>query len=205
MTGTHEPPLVFWFEFASPYSYIAASRIEAAARASRVAHAWRPFLLGPILTHRGFADSPFNLDPRKGQYMWRDVERLCARDGVRWRRPSAFPRSGLLAARVAHAAGDRPWVRAFCLAVFRANFAEDRDIAATETIGAILNELGQEPSPILGRANAPDVKQALRTVTEAAEALGIFGAPTFQVGQELFWGQDRLDDAVAWAGKPAAR
>ncbi|MGH6999952.1 MAG: DsbA family protein, partial [Stellaceae bacterium] len=118
MTGAPQPPLVFWFEFASPYSYLAAFRIGAAATAAAIDHVWRPFLLGPILAHRGFADSPFNLDARKGDYMWRDLERLCARDDVGWRRPTVFPRSGLLAARVATAVMAESWGRAFCRAVF---------------------------------------------------------------------------------------
>lgn len=200
MTGAPQPPsLTFWFEFASPYSYLAAFRIEAAASAAGIDHGWRPFLLGPILARRGFADSPFNLDARKGAYMWRDLERLCARDGIGWRRPTAFPRNGLLAARVATVAMAEPWGHLFCRAVFRANFAENRDIAAIETIGEILGELGQKPAPILTRATMPATKEALRAATAEAETKGIFGAPTFEVGSELFWGQDRLADAVAWA------
>jgi 2-hydroxychromene-2-carboxylate isomerase len=201
MTGAPQPSLVFWFEFASPYSYLAAFRIEAAAKAASIDHVWQPFLLAPIFAHRGFADSPFNLDTRRGDYMWRDIERLCARDDIGWRRPAVFPRSGLLAARVATAVMSEPWGRAFCRAVFRANFAEDRDITAAATIGEILRELGQQPDVILARAAAPDTKEALRVATADAEALGVFGAPTFQVGSELFWGQDRLVDAVAWAAR----
>ncbi len=88
--------------------------------------------------------------------------------------------------------------------MFRANFAEDRDITAAETNGEILRELEQGPAPVMTRAAAPATKDALRAATAAAEAQGIFGAPTFQVGDELFWGQDRLTDAVAWAAKVRA-
>lgn len=199
MTGAKQPSLVFWFEFPSPYSYLAAFRIEAAAAAAAIDHVWRPFLLGPILARRGFADSLFNLDPRKGEYMWHDAERLCARDGIGWRRPTVFPRNSLLAARVATAVMAEPWGRDFCRVVFRANFAEDRDIASPETIGEILRGLGQSPEAVLAQATAPFGKEALRAATAAAEAEGIFGAPTFQIGPEIFWGQDRLADAVDWA------
>jgi len=68
-------PLQFWFEFASTYSYVGASRIEAMARARGVPFEWRPFLLGPIFRHQGWNDSPFNLNPARGRYMWRDLER----------------------------------------------------------------------------------------------------------------------------------
>jgi 2-hydroxychromene-2-carboxylate isomerase len=91
-------PLEFWFEFASTYSYPAAMRVEAAARAAGVPLAWRPFLVGPIFRAQGWNDSPFNIYPAKGRYMWRDLERICAQLGLPLRRPSAFPRNGLLAA-----------------------------------------------------------------------------------------------------------
>ena len=93
--------LVFWYEFASTYSYPAAFRVERAAASAGIAVVWKPFLLGPILARQGFTDSPFNLYPAKGRYMWRDLERLCADLGLAFRRPDPFPQSSLLAARVA--------------------------------------------------------------------------------------------------------
>ena len=134
--------LEFWFEFASTYSYPAAERVQAAADEAGVALRWRPFLLGPIFAAQGWKDSPFNLYPAKGAYMWRDLERLCAAQGLRFERPSVFPRNGLLAARVATAASAEPWLPEFVRAVYRANFAEDRDIAAPEVVGAVLEALG---------------------------------------------------------------
>src|SRR5215468_8509234 len=94
-------PLEFWFEFASTYSHLAVSQVEDAARAAGVALVWRPFLLGPVFKAQGWDDSPFNVYPVKGRYMWRDLERICAKQGVPLRRPSCFTRNGLLAARVA--------------------------------------------------------------------------------------------------------
>jgi 2-hydroxychromene-2-carboxylate isomerase len=191
--------LVFWYEFASTYSYPAACRIERAAAAVGVAVTWKPFLLGPILAHQGFADSPFNLYPAKGRYMWRDLERLCAREGLAWQKPSEFPRNSLPAARIAVIGMTQHWGPAFSKAVFHANFAQDRNIAASEVLGEILHELGKSPGPILERAQSVEIKDALRAHTAEAERLGIFGAPTFQVGGEIFWGQDRLHDGIAWA------
>src|SRR5512134_2148746 len=108
------PALVhFWFEFASTYSYVAASRIEAAAQEAGVPLRYEPFLLGPIFGAQGWNDSPFNLYPVKGRYMWRDLERICSDLGIPMRRPSRFPRKGLLAARVACHAQDQPWVPEF--------------------------------------------------------------------------------------------
>ncbi|HEY2524627.1 MAG TPA: 2-hydroxychromene-2-carboxylate isomerase [Candidatus Binataceae bacterium] len=193
-----QEPLEFWFEFASTYSYPAASRIEDLAAAAGVRVRWRPFLLGPIFVSQGWGDSPFNIYPLKGRYMWRDIERLCEKYGLPFRRPSRFPRSGLLAARVACMAADEPWCPRFVRAVFRANFAEDREISRTETIAEILATVGQTPREVLARAEAEENKQRLREENQMAVVKGIFGAPTMIVGEELFWGNDRLEDAIAF-------
>jgi len=160
--------------------------------------AWRPFLLGPIFAWQGWRDSPFNLYPAKGRYMWRDLERLCASEGLAWKRPSQFPRNSLLAARLALVGMAAGWGSAFSKAVFQANLADDRAIASSEVLGAILRGLGVEAEQALARAAAPDIKEALRAQGEEAQRRGIFGAPTFQVGEDIFWGHDRLTQALAW-------
>jgi 2-hydroxychromene-2-carboxylate isomerase len=193
------PTLVFWYEFASTYSYPTAMRIEAVARAAGVGVEWRPFLLGPIFARQGWADSPFNLYPAKGRYMWRDLERICAREHIALKRPSVFPRNSLLAARAALVAAEEGWCADFTRAVYRANFAEDRDIAATEVIRETIALLGRSGSGVLDRAATPEIKQRLKVQTEEAAAHGIFGAPSFIVGRELFWGNDRLEAALASA------
>ncbi|MFO1127632.1 MAG: 2-hydroxychromene-2-carboxylate isomerase [Rhodospirillales bacterium] len=189
----------FWFEFASTYSYPAAMRVEAATAAAAVGVTWRPFLLGPIFAAQGWGDSPFNLYAAKGRYMWRDMERTCAALGLPWRKPSAFPRSGLVAARIATAADGEDWLPAFVRAVYRANFAEDRDITDRGVLGRILEDLGQPAADVLAGADSAPVKERLRRRTEEAVGLGLFGAPSFIVGDELFWGNDRLDQAIGHA------
>ncbi|MDJ0850465.1 MAG: 2-hydroxychromene-2-carboxylate isomerase [Myxococcota bacterium] len=192
----------FWFEFASTYSYPAAERVEdEASRAGVVVH-WRPFLLGPIFVAQGWSDSPFNLYPAKGRYMWRDLERLCASLGLAFQRPSRFPRNGLLAARLCTAAAAEPWLPSFVRGVYRANFADDREISEAEVLRPILAALDADADAWLERAVAPETKDALRARTEEAGRLGIFGAPSFVARGELFWGQDRLGDALAWARAP---
>jgi 2-hydroxychromene-2-carboxylate isomerase len=180
-------------------------RFEAMARAAGGRPAWRPFLLGPIFqTLLGFADSPFNHNPSRGRYMWRDMERRCASYGLPFRRPSVFPRSSLLAARVALLGEAEPWIGHFLRAVFTANFAEDRDIGRPEVIASILEALSLPAEALLERACDARNKQRLRERTEEAAARGIFGAPTFVVEGELFWGDDRLADALAWPGRVRA-
>ena len=192
------PTLQFWFEFASTYSYPAASRVAQLAVEAKVRLQWKPFLLGPIFKSQGWNDSPFNIYPVKGRYMWRDMERLCDKYGLSLQRPSRFPRNGLLAARVACLASAEPWCGDFVRAVYRANFAEDRDIGDAAVVARLLDELAQPAREIIERAQSSENKERLRRQTEEAIALGIFGAPSSVVGKELFWGNDRLEDAIAW-------
>ncbi len=195
--------LELWFEFGSTYSYVTVCRIEDVAAAHGIDILWRPFLLGPIFKAIGWDTSPFNLQQAKGRYMWRDLERLCAAEGLPFRRPSRFPQHSVLAARVAILATDGGWCAAFARGVMHANFAEDRDIADPATIGAILDNLGHDSRAILAQAQASETKDRLRRQTETAAALGIFGAPTLITADgELFWGNDRVAQAIAWARDP---
>jgi 2-hydroxychromene-2-carboxylate isomerase len=195
--------LEFWFEFASTYSYPAAMRIEALAAQRGVAIVWRPLLLAPIFKAQGWSNSPFNIYPAKGQYMWRDMERVCELLGVPLRRPSAFPRNGLLAARVACNYSGAPWLPGFVRAIYRANFVEDLDISSPAIVQRCLTELAQDGASILEASQTPEAKEQLKRQTDQAMQLGIFGAPSFVVGRELFWGNDRLEQALDWAGRAA--
>jgi 2-hydroxychromene-2-carboxylate isomerase len=196
--------LDFWYEFASTYSYPAAMRIEAAAAKAGVALRWRPFLLGPIFAAQGMKDSPFNIFPVKGRYMWRDMERICSGLGLSWRQPSPFPQNGVLAARCVLALdeGGRP---AFSKGIYTAQFGEGRNIAEQSTIAGVLTALGHDAAAVIAKAISQPIKEELRTETEEAQRLGIFGAPTMVTPDgELFWGNDRLDDAIAWATRGGA-
>lgn len=189
----------FWFEFGSTYSYPAAMRIQALAAESDVRVSWRAFLLGPTFRDQGWTDSPYNLFPQKGRYMWRDLERICAIQDIPFSRPSEFPRNGLLAARIACQFADRPWLPDFVRAVYRANFEQDLDISAPAVLTRCLVCSGEDPEALILEAQSPESKEALRRQTEQASQLGIFGAPSFVVDRELFWGNDRLEDALTWA------
>ena len=191
--------LDFWFDFASTYSYVAAMRIEKLCSHAGVTMTWVPFLLGPIFALQGWNDSPFNLNERRGAYMWRDLERLCAKFELPWRRPTAFPRSSTLAARVACSVVDEPWCGDFVRATFVANFGNDRDIGSEGAVVDILDRLGQDGRGIVKQALEPARKGLLRANTERAIALGMFGAPNCVVDGELFWGEEALDDAIAWS------
>jgi 2-hydroxychromene-2-carboxylate isomerase len=197
--------LTFWYEFASTYSWLAAERVEAVATREGVAVVWRPFLLGPIFAAQGWTSSPFNLFPAKGRNMWRDLERQRARMGLPpIVHPDPFPQNSLLAARIATAvpAEMRPH---FSRAVFRAQFTQGRPIANPEVLKTILHDIGA-PRDAVAAAGTVEVKGALRQATNEAQLLGIYGAPSFTTGSgELFWGNDRLEEAIVWAKEDGER
>jgi 2-hydroxychromene-2-carboxylate isomerase len=189
----------FWFDFGSNYSYLSMMRIRRLALDAGMRIVLKPFMLGPIFKSLGWETSPFVLQEMKGKYVWRDMQRQCAKYGLRWERPSVFPRNALLAARVALQGEGEPWLDAFCEQVMLANFADDREIGDEALIHGILAGLGLEANAIIAAARTDACKAALRARTAEAQARGIFGAPMFFVGDEMFWGNDRLEDALAHA------
>jgi len=193
------PGIEFWYDFASTYSYLSAMRIERLAEAAGVGVMWRPFLLGPIFAAQGWNTSPFKLYPAKGRYMVRDIERIAAERGLAFALPARFPQNSLLAARIALVGCDEGWVAPFTRAAYEAQFARGADIADRALLRSLLDGLGLDSNTILARAEDDTNKQRLRQQTAAAEVLGIFGAPTFVVARELFWGDDRLEQALSWA------
>jgi 2-hydroxychromene-2-carboxylate isomerase len=198
-----EKVLDFWFDFASTYSYPAAQRIGPLASKARVKVRFRPFLLGPIFQAQGWETSPFNLYEAKGRNMWRDLERLCGDLDLPFKRPEMFPQQSVLAARVALVGLKEKWGKNFCLALFRAEFGEGRRIDDAAVIGDVLARLKVDAAPVLEAARSNELRVALRTQTEEAQRLGVFGAPTFTTADgEMFWGNDRLERALVWAKKP---
>src|SRR5262249_16837852 len=203
MHGSQPCDVEFWFEFGSNYSYLSVMRIEDAAQQLAVRIVWKPFLLGPIFRALGMQTSPFVLQKEKGAYVWRDMERQCRKYGLRWQQPSTFPPVSVLPLRVALIGAGEPWIGAFCRRVMELNFVLDQDINQADRLASILTELGLAASNILTEAQAEPAKRQLRQQTEEARSRGIFGAPTFFVGTEMFWGNDRLDDALRFASQRA--
>ena len=194
----------FWYEFASTYSYPAAMRVGRLAAARGVVLAWRPFLLGPIFAAQGWRDSPFNIYPAKGRYMWRDLQRICDALGLLLRRPEPFPQNSLLAARVALTLEGEEREE-FSRQVYAAEFGEGLPIADRATIAALLPKLGLDPDAVLARAESEANKARLKAECARAAELGIIGAPSLVTDDgEVFWGNDRLEQGLDWAaGKRA--
>ncbi|MFZ1087826.1 MAG: 2-hydroxychromene-2-carboxylate isomerase [Xanthobacteraceae bacterium] len=198
--GMTPPVLNFWFEFASTYSYPAMMRITSLARDAGIAVKFRPFLLGAVFKAQGWETSPFNLYASKGRNMWRDLERLCEELKLPFRRPEPFPQNSLQASRLALVGLDAQWGEDFCRSVFRAEFAEGRRIDDPAVLSELLAALNVDPDPVFAAARTDAIKANLRSQTEEALQLGIFGAPSFiTMDGELFWGNDRLERAIAWA------
>lgn len=195
-----KPKVVFWYEFASTYSYLTVMRIDAEASCAGVEIEWRPFLLGPIFMSQGWTTSPFNVYPAKGRYMVRDIGRIAAARGLAFTMPKTFPINGLKAARLAIAADEVGAQAAFSRAVFDAQFTRGLDASNDGVLTTCLTSCGLDTDAMWARSNEDDVKVALRRNTEQAQAIGLFGAPSFTTEDgELFWGDDRLDQVLRWA------
>jgi 2-hydroxychromene-2-carboxylate isomerase len=202
--STPTPKIEFWYDFASTYSYLSAMRIEDAAKTAGVEVLWKPFLLGPIFYAQGWNTSPFNLYPAKGRYMVREMERMTAARGLPFRMPSPFPQNSLLAARLALIGHEEGWGIPFTRKVYAAEFGDGSNISDRDVIAAILRGFGQDPERLLALTGDAEIKERLRERTEEAQELEIFGAPSFLVNGELFWGDDRLEAALAHARASAA-
>lgn len=192
-------PIEFWFEFGSNYSYLSLMRIEALASDAGVPLRWKPFLLGPIFRELGYQSSPFNEQKEKGRYAWRDMARRAAKYGLPFTRPTTFPRQALLPMRVALLGAEQPWMGQFCRRIMLQNWWQDADIDKADVVLAALAGLVDDPAAMVAMAGEDAAKSALRAQTAAARKLGIFGTPTFMVNGEMFWGDDRLEDALDWA------
>lgn len=195
------PSLEFWYEFASPYSYLSAIRIEELAQKHSFEIIWKPFLLGPIFKDQGLTDSPFNIFKTKGDYMWKDMERLSVKRQIPFNKPKVFPQNGLLAARIAILGSDHPWIGEFTKEVFRANFVKQEDISSSEIITKILNKLNLDAEKIISEAHQDENKEKLKLQTKQAQDSKIFGAPTFKINDDIFWGDDRLDLTIEYLKK----
>lgn len=194
-----KPTLEMWFEFGSNYSYLSVMRIEELARKSDVSVVWKPFLLGPIFKNLGWDSSPFVLQSQKGRYMWRDMKRQAEKYALKFEKPSEFPRLATLPMRVAILGAEQPWIGAFCKNVMVQNWVDDLDINSEETVLQALSGVVPNPGVIIAQAQSDVNKLHLREQTEEARNRGIFGGPTFFVGEEMFWGNDRLEDAMEYA------
>ena len=187
----------FWFTMGSTYSFLSVMRLAEVERTAGVSFRWRPFHLLTILQemkHVPFADKP-----TKTAYMWRDIERRATMYGLQARLPAPYPvKQSITANLIATVGIQEGWGQDFVRSAYRRWFELGEETGSEPNISESLREVRQEPQRVLQLAATKDVKDRLAAQTDVARALGIFGSPTFSVGQELFWGDDRLQDAISW-------
>lgn len=190
-------PIGFWFSVGSTYTWLGAVRVSRLMDQGGIVFDWRPYSTRTIMTEVG--NLPKNA-PVKLAYMWRDVERRARRLGLSPNLPAPYPLTEFeLANRVATVGAQEGWCRDYLLATYRRWMEMGLPAGAEPNLSDSLREIGQDPAAVVARAKSDAVGAAFTETTDAARRLGIFGAPTFTVGEELFWGEDRLDDALAWA------
>ena len=193
-----QPTVDFFFFIGSTYTYLAVNRVEALARREGVALRWRPFNVRAIMIEQN--NRPFVGKPVKMQYMWRDVERRAQRHGIAFRSIPDYPVDpDGLANRIATIAAEEGWCPAYVKATYDAWFLENKAPGDEAHARSVLTQLGKEADAVLQRADSQAVRAALDAETDEARRLGIFGSPTFACGHEIFWGDDRFEDAIDWA------
>lgn len=192
-------PIEFFFDFSSPYGYIASHLIDAVAAEHGRSVVWKPILLGAIFKITGMA--PLVDYPVKGDYMRRDFERGARLHGIPYRMPDPFPFSGVAANRAFYwlEGSDPAKAHDLARALYDAAFAKGRNISSAEEVAGIAAACGVDRGALLAAMQSPDVKDKVRAENDSALARGIFGSPIFIVDGEPFWGADRLDQVGKWA------
>jgi 2-hydroxychromene-2-carboxylate isomerase len=191
-------PIEFFFFIGSTYTYLTVMRIESVAAAAGSRIFWRPFDVRSIMIEQN--NVPFRGKPVKMAYMWRDIERRAARYGLPFSKAPPYPVDPEnLANCVGTIAAEEGWCAAYAKATYQAWFLEGRAPGEQPHLEQILCALGQDPKRVIAGAETPDIREQYAATTEEARRRGIFGSPTFMVGDEIFWGDDRLEDAIEWS------
>ena len=191
-------PIDFWFSIGSTYTFLSVMRLPTLAMEHDLSVNWRPFNVRTILVEQN--NIPFAGKPVKAAYMWRDIERRAGKYGLSLAVPAPYPLEFLpLANQVALLGMREGWGQDYVLATYRRWFRLGLPAGSEPNLSASLTEIGQDPDRAILAARSPAIEEALSVETDEARRLGVFGAPCFVVEGEVFWGDDRLEDAVSWA------
>lgn len=188
----------FWFSIGSTYTYLTVMRLPDYGKEIGLNFNWRPFNVRTILVEQN--NIPFAGKPVKAAYMWRDIGRRAAKYGLPISVPAPYPLEHLpLANQVALLGIHEGWGQDYVAATYRRWFQDRQPAGSEPNVSESLREIGQDPKRVLEAASTPAIEDGLASETEEAKRLGVFGAPSFVVNGEVFWGDDRLEDAVSWA------
>lgn len=189
--------ITFWYSIGSTYTYLTVMRMRAMAERAGATVEWRPFDVREIMVRQN--NIPFRDKPVKAAYMWRDLERRAGRHGLPVRVPAPYPLAELARAnRVACLGRHEGWGEAYTVETYRRWFLDGEPPGEAPNLQGSLAALGLDARQVIARADAPGMERALAESTAEAEASGVFGSPSFVVAGELFWGDDRLEDAMDW-------
>ena len=192
-----EDAIDFWFSTGSTYTYLTVSRLPAFAAANGVRFNWRPFSVRAIMREQN--NSPFAGKPVKSAYMWRDIERRAAMYGLEAKVPAPYPLKEFdFANKLAILGLAEGWGIPYIQASYRRWFVDGQEPGQEPNLSASLADVGQQTARCVERASSDDIAALYDGATQEAKKLGVFGSPTFAVRGELFWGDDRLDDALSW-------
>ena len=194
-------PVEFFFDFASPYGYLASERIEGIASRHGRSVLWRPFLVGAAM--KVSERKPLVSIPLIGDYAAHDIERFSRYWNIPLAIPSHWPIATVAACRAFYlvARTDQAAATQLAQALYRAYFRDDRDISVPETVVAVAAETGLDPVHLAEGIQSEDIKQAVRTVNDEALNRGVFGSPFIVVDSEGFWGADRLEQVDQWLSR----
>ena len=191
-------PIEFYFDFSSPYGYLASERIDAIAARHGRDVAWRPYLMGVAMKVTG--SSPVVDRPMLGAYSRRDMERSARRLEVPFEFPEPFPIPTIAACRAVYwmEQADESAARPLAQALYRAYFVDGRNISEPDVVADVAADSGTGRDALLAGIQEPAIKERLKEVTNDAVERGIFGSPFFMVDGEPFWGHDRMDEVDRW-------
>ena len=191
-------PIEFYFDFSSPYGYLASERIDAIAARHGRDVAWRPYLMGVAMKVTG--SSPVVDRPMLGAYSKRDMERSARRLEVPFKFPEPFPIPTVAACRAVYwmEQADESAARPLAQALYRTYFVDGRNISEPDVVADVAADSGTGRDALLAGIQEPAIKERLKEVTNDAVERGIFGSPFFMVDGEPFWGHDRMDEVDRW-------
>jgi len=198
------PTIDFFYFFGSGYAYLSVMRIDEAAERAGVEVLWRPFSVRTLMRENNIG---LRNQPGKMRYIWRDIERRAKWHGIPFVKPPIWPTDpDELANRVAIVAFAEGWGRDYTKASFRSWYLDGQPLGEPSALDQVLSSLGRDPAEVVAKANTDETRATYAAETEAARQLGIFGSPAFVADGEVFWGDDRLEEALAWAkGEHPAR
>jgi 2-hydroxychromene-2-carboxylate isomerase len=190
----------FWFTIGSTYTYLTVMRIDEVEKTEQIEFRWRPYSCRVLMTEQN--NIPFTGKPVKKAYMWRDIERRAAIYGFPARVPAPYGLTEYdVVNRIAVLAAQEGWVRPYVKELYRRWFQLGEEPSIAPSLPNALSQIGQDPKRVFAASESAATEQAYQEATDEARNLDVFGSPTFVVAGEVFWGDDRLEDAIRWAKK----